>query len=63
MSTSEREPESRGAKEAPLLPHIPDDLLFLMGGIAYSVQHSTREQARRLIDLIMDALTTNSAAL
>lgn len=39
-----------------------DDVLLLMGGIAYSVQHGSREQARRLVDLLMDALTKGSTA-
>ncbi|WP_369228708.1 TetR/AcrR family transcriptional regulator (plasmid) [Streptomyces sp. R39] len=39
-----------------------DDVLLLMGGIAYSVQHGTEDQARRLVDLLMDALTKGSAA-
>ncbi|MEU1056687.1 TetR/AcrR family transcriptional regulator [Streptomyces sp. NPDC005876] len=37
-----------------------DDVLLLMGGIAYSVQHGSKEQACRLIDLLMDALTKGS---
>ncbi|MEU3146761.1 hypothetical protein [Streptomyces sp. NPDC006999] len=40
----------------------PDDVLLLMGGIAYSVQHGTKEQARPLVDLFMDALTRDSTA-
>jgi AcrR family transcriptional regulator len=39
-----------------------DDVLLLMGGIAYSVQHGTKEQAGRLVGLLMDALTKGSAA-
>jgi hypothetical protein len=39
-----------------------DDVLLLMGGIAYAVQHGTTEQAGRLVDLFMDALTKDSAA-
>ncbi|PRY40475.1 TetR/AcrR family transcriptional regulator [Umezawaea tangerina] len=37
-----------------------EDVLLLMGGIAYSVQHGTKEQAGRLVDLLMDALTKNT---
>ncbi|MEV4602807.1 hypothetical protein AB0K15_36100 [Amycolatopsis sp. NPDC049253] len=40
----------------------PDDVLILMGGIAYSVQHGTKEQAGRLVDLFMDALTKGATA-
>jgi AcrR family transcriptional regulator len=38
-----------------------DDVLLLMGGIAYSVQHGTKKQAGRLVDLLMDALTKDSS--
>ncbi|MBP2333929.1 AcrR family transcriptional regulator [Saccharothrix coeruleofusca] len=40
----------------------PDDVLLLMGGLAHSAQHATEEQAGRLIDLLMDSLTRNTAA-
>lgn len=47
-----------GARDGSLRADVTsDDVLLLMGGIAYSVQHGTKEQARRLIDLLMDALT------
>ncbi|MBQ0863766.1 hypothetical protein [Streptomyces sp. RK75] len=38
----------------------PDDVLLLMGGVAYAVQHRTKEQAGRLVDLLMDVLTKES---
>ncbi|MET9859775.1 TetR/AcrR family transcriptional regulator [Streptomyces smyrnaeus] len=50
-----------GARDGSLRPDVtPDDVLLLMGGIAYSVQHGTKEQAGRLVDLLMDALTKKS---
>ncbi|MGW0846886.1 TetR/AcrR family transcriptional regulator [Streptomyces sp. NPDC002787] len=52
-----------GARDGSLRTDVTsDDVLLLMGGIAYSVQHSTEEQTRRLIDLLMDALTKDSTA-
>jgi AcrR family transcriptional regulator len=52
-----------GARDGSLRTDITsDDVLLLMGGIAYSVQHGTKEQARRLVDLLMDALTKGSTA-
>lgn len=52
-----------GARDGSLRPDVaPDDVLLLMGGIAYAVQHGTKEQARALIDLFMDALTKDSTA-
>jgi hypothetical protein len=52
-----------GARDGSLRTDVtPDDVLLLMGGVAYSVQHGTREQARRLVDLLMDALTKDSTA-
>jgi hypothetical protein len=52
-----------GARDGSLRTDVtPDDVLILMGGIAYSVQHGTEEQARRLVDLFMDALTKDSTA-
>ncbi|MGW0247160.1 TetR/AcrR family transcriptional regulator [Nocardia goodfellowii] len=35
----------------------PDEVLLLLGGLAYAAQHGTAKQAARLIDLAMDALT------
>src|SRR5262249_14841709 len=50
-----------GARDGSLRTDVtPDDVLLLMGGIAYAAQHSTQEQARRLIDLLMDALAKDS---
>ncbi|MFE6165686.1 TetR/AcrR family transcriptional regulator [Streptomyces sp. NPDC056486] len=47
-----------GARDGSLRTDVaPDNVLLLMGGIAYSAQHGTEEQARPLIDLFMDALT------
>lgn len=40
----------------------PADVLLLLGGIAYAARHGTEEQARRLVDFAMDALTTDPAA-
>ncbi|MDI6410776.1 TetR/AcrR family transcriptional regulator [Streptomyces albus] len=52
-----------GTQDGSLRPDVPpDDVLLLMGGIAYAVQHGTKEQARALIDLFMDALTKDSTA-
>jgi AcrR family transcriptional regulator len=52
-----------GARDGSLRTDVhPDDVLLLMGGIAYSVQHGTKEQARALVDLFMDALTKDSTA-
>ncbi|TGG84483.1 TetR/AcrR family transcriptional regulator [Streptomyces albus] len=52
-----------GTRDGSLRPDVPpDDVLLLMGGIAYAVQHGTKEQARALIDLFMDALTKDSTA-
>lgn len=52
-----------GAKDGTLRTDItPDDVLLFMGGIAQTTgQYSTREQTRRLIDLLMDALTKGAA--
>ncbi|ABK70475.1 TetR/AcrR family transcriptional regulator [Mycolicibacterium smegmatis] len=36
------------------------DVLLFMGGIAYAAQHGTRDQARRLVDLFIDALTKDT---
>jgi AcrR family transcriptional regulator len=50
-----------GARDGSLRTDVdPDDVLLLMGGIAYSVQSGTRQQSRRLVDLLMDALTKDS---
>ncbi|MFJ1810240.1 MULTISPECIES: TetR/AcrR family transcriptional regulator [unclassified Streptomyces] len=50
-----------GARDGSLRTDVvPDNVLLLMGGIAYSVQHGTEEQARPLVDLFMDALTKDS---
>ncbi|MEU4892535.1 helix-turn-helix domain-containing protein [Streptomyces sp. NPDC044780] len=47
-----------GARDGGLRTDVtPDDLLLLMGGLAHSAQYGTREQAQRLVDLLMDALT------
>ncbi|MFF8092552.1 TetR/AcrR family transcriptional regulator [Streptomyces sp. NPDC016675] len=52
-----------GTRDGSLRTDVPpDDVLLLMGGIAYSVQHGTKEQARALVDLFMDALTKDSTA-
>ncbi|MEW2504232.1 TetR/AcrR family transcriptional regulator [Amycolatopsis sp. NPDC047767] len=52
-----------GARDGSLRTDVtPDDVLILMGGIAYSVQHGTKEQAGRLVDLFMDALTKGATA-
>ncbi|MFH8974246.1 TetR/AcrR family transcriptional regulator [Streptomyces sp. NPDC017890] len=52
-----------GAQDGSLRTDVtPDNVLLLMGGIAYSVQHGTKEQARPLVDLFMDALTKDSTA-
>lgn len=52
-----------GARDGSLRTDVaPDNVLLLMGGIAYSVQHATQEQARPLVDLFMDALTKDSTA-
>ncbi|WP_047871089.1 TetR/AcrR family transcriptional regulator [Nocardiopsis sp. RV163] len=52
-----------GARDGSLRTDVaPDHVLLLMGGIAYSVQHGTEEQARPLVDLFMDALTKDSTA-
>lgn len=34
-----------------------DEILLLLGGLAYAAQHGTAPQAERLVDLVMDALT------
>ncbi|MEV7192533.1 hypothetical protein AB0N81_12135 [Streptomyces sp. NPDC093510] len=48
-----------GARDGSLRTDVtPDNVLLLMGGIAYSVRHGTKEQTRPLVDLFMDALTT-----
>ncbi|MET7327060.1 helix-turn-helix domain-containing protein [Nonomuraea sp. NPDC005650] len=50
-----------GARDGSLRTDVtPADVLLLIGGVSYSVQHSTKEQVRRLIDLLMDALTKNA---
>ena len=48
-----------GARDATLRSDLShDDVLLAMSGIAQSAgQYGTREQAARLIDLLMDALT------
>lgn len=47
-----------GARDGTLRTDIaPDDVLLLMGGIAYAVQQGTGEQADRLVALLLDALT------
>jgi AcrR family transcriptional regulator len=53
-----------GARDGSLRTDITsDDVLLFMGGTAQSAgQYGTREQARRLIDLLMDALTKGSTA-
>jgi AcrR family transcriptional regulator len=52
-----------GARDGSLRTDVTsDDVLLLMAGIAYAVQHSTKGQARRLINLLMDALTKDSTA-
>ncbi|TVT21516.1 TetR/AcrR family transcriptional regulator [Amycolatopsis rhizosphaerae] len=51
-----------GARDGSLRTDVTsEDVLLLIGGLAYSMQHSTGEQARRLIDLVMDALTGGPA--
>ncbi|MEU6224804.1 TetR/AcrR family transcriptional regulator [Streptomyces sp. NPDC047042] len=46
-----------GARDGSLRTDVTsDDVLLLMGGIAYAVQHGTKEQASRLVGLLMDAL-------
>ncbi|MCT2588807.1 TetR/AcrR family transcriptional regulator [Streptomyces sp. N2-109] len=53
-----------GARDGSLRGDItPEDVLLFMGGIALSAgQYATREQAGRLVALLMDALTKGSAA-
>ncbi|WP_326835100.1 hypothetical protein VSH64_09245 [Amycolatopsis rhabdoformis] len=52
-----------GARDGSLRTDVaPDDVLLLMGGLAYSAQHGTEEQARRLIGLCLDALTKKLAS-
>lgn len=52
-----------GARDGSLRTDVtPDDVLLFTAGIAHAVQHGSREQARRLIDLFMDALTTGATA-
>ncbi|MFE9644299.1 TetR/AcrR family transcriptional regulator [Streptomyces sp. NPDC006365] len=52
-----------GARDGSLRTDVTsDDVLLLMGGIAYAVQHGTKEQASRLVDLLMDALAKGSTA-
>ncbi|MEO3755893.1 TetR/AcrR family transcriptional regulator [Streptomyces sp. B6B3] len=52
-----------GARDGSLRTDITsDDVLLLMGGVAHAVRHSTSAQARRLVDLLMDALTKGSTA-
>ncbi|WP_329139175.1 TetR/AcrR family transcriptional regulator [Streptomyces sp. NBC_01476] len=52
-----------GAQDGTLRTDVTsDDVLLLMGGIAYSVRHGTKEQAGRLVDLLMDALTKDQTA-
>ncbi|OON80626.1 TetR/AcrR family transcriptional regulator [Streptomyces tsukubensis] len=52
-----------GAEDGTLRTGLaPDNVLLLMGGIAYSVQHGTTEQAGPIVDLFMDALTKDSPA-
>lgn len=51
-----------GARDGSLRTDVaPDNVLLLMGGIAYSVQHGTEEQVRPLVGLLVDALTKGSA--
>ena len=53
-----------GARDGTLRTDVShDDVLLAMSGIAQSTgQYGTREQAARLIDLLMDALTKGAAA-
>ena len=53
-----------GARDGTLRTDVShDDVLLAMSGIAQSTgQYGTREQATRLIDLLMDALTKGAAA-
>jgi AcrR family transcriptional regulator len=51
-----------GARDGTLRGDVTsDDVLLLMGGVAFAVQQGTTEQARRLVDLLMDALTARPA--
>jgi AcrR family transcriptional regulator len=52
-----------GARDGTLRTDVShDDVLLAMSGIAQSTgQYGTREQAARLIDLLMDSLTTGAA--
>ncbi|MEV7020075.1 helix-turn-helix domain-containing protein [Streptomyces sp. NPDC093991] len=52
-----------GARDGSLRQDVtPGDVLLLVGAVASSAQHGNREQATRLIDLLMDAITRNLAA-
>ncbi|MES0835698.1 TetR/AcrR family transcriptional regulator [Nocardiopsis tropica] len=51
-----------GARDGSLRTDVsPDDVLLLMGGVAYSVRHATEERARPLVGLLVDALAKGSA--
>ncbi|MFE6449653.1 TetR/AcrR family transcriptional regulator [Nocardiopsis dassonvillei] len=48
-----------GARDGSLRADItPADALLLVGSVASAAQHGSRERVSRLIDLLMDALTT-----
>ncbi|MET7370221.1 helix-turn-helix domain-containing protein [Streptomyces sp. NPDC005566] len=52
-----------GARDGTLRADItPGDALLLVGSVASSAQHSTKERAHRLVELLMDALTKNTTA-
>ncbi|MEW2545985.1 TetR/AcrR family transcriptional regulator [Streptomyces sp. NPDC047002] len=53
-----------GAEDGTLRDDVtPDDVLLLVGCVAQSAgEYGTREQARRLVDLLLDALTGRTAA-
>ncbi|GAB3382959.1 TetR/AcrR family transcriptional regulator [Amycolatopsis echigonensis] len=46
-----------GAEDGTLRSDVPaEDVLLLIGGVAYSAQHCEEPQAQRLIDLVLDSL-------
>lgn len=50
-----------GVREGSLRADItPEGVLLLVGGVSRSAQHSTREQVQRLLELLMDAITTDT---
>lgn len=50
-----------GARDGSLRTDItPGDLLLLVGSVASAAQHSTKDRVHRLVELLMDALTSSA---